>query len=167
MSEAPAQTLTTKETMRAITPRRSAWRLALAILTATSLAVVVASVALYTALFPPHFRGWGEVVSDRRAVAGWVVNARDDAVRVEVRLYVDGRFAGASVADLPRADVVRAGRATDERCGYDFKLPSLPPGEHEARVYAAHATPVGAYRTLVLTGTPLRFRVDEAGNVLK
>jgi hypothetical protein len=133
----------------------------------TTLAALAASVALYTYLFPPHFRGWGEVVIERRSIGGWVVNARDAGERVEVRLYVDGRFAGSSVAELPRPDVVRAGRAADERCGYDFKLPPLPAGEHEARVYAAHAARGGAYRTLLLSGTPLRFRVDEAGNVSK
>lgn len=137
----------------------------LAVLTTITLAALAVSVALYTFLFPPKFRGWGEVVAERRSIGGWVVNARDAGERVEVRLYVDGRFAGSALADLPRPDVVSAGRSADERCGYDFKLPALTPGEHEARVYAAHAARGGAYRTLLLTGTPLRFRVDDAGNI--
>jgi hypothetical protein len=145
--------------------RRRKWQSALAALTAVTLAAGAASVVLYTWLFPPHFRGWGEVVTERRTVAGWVVNARDARARVEVQLYIDGRFAAAGVAELPRPDVVGAGWARDERCGYAFQIPPLAPGEHEARIYAAHAAAGGAYRTLLLTGTPLRFHVDEAGSV--
>lgn len=166
MSELRARTVTGETATRATT-RRGAWHVALAALTATALVAGAASVVVYTLLFPPHFRGWGEVVTERRAIAGWVVNARDAAERVEVRLYLDGRFAGSTVAESPRPDVVRAGRAKDERCGYEFKIPRLEPGEHEARVYAAHATRGGSYRTLLLTGTPLRFRVDEAGNITR
>lgn len=166
MSESRVQPAA-EETKARVTARRGAWQLALAVLTATALVAGAASVVAYTLLFPPHFRGWGEVVVERRAVAGWVVNARAPRERVEVRLYVDGRFAGSTVADLPRPDVLRAGRAADERCGYDFKIPPLPAGEHEARVYAAHAARGGAYRTMLLTGTPLRFRVDDAGNITR
>lgn len=141
-------------------------QLLLAALTALMLVVGAVAVVLYTALYPPHFRGWGEVVADRRTVAGWVVNARDMRARVEVQLYVDGQFAGAGLADRPRPDVVRAGRADEERCGYDFKIPPLAPGEHEARVYALHAVAGRSPRTLLLTGTPLRFRVEEGGRVV-
>jgi len=116
--------------------------------------------------FPPRFRGFGEVTAAGR-VAGWVVDARAAPSRpVEVRLYIDGAFAAAASADLPRPDVLAAGRARDERCGYSFALPALAAGEHEARVYAAHTVGGGAYRTLQQTGAALRFRVGEDGRVV-
>jgi hypothetical protein len=63
---------------------------------------------------------------------------------------------------------LEAGRARDERCGYSFALPALAAGPHEARVYVAHAvaTMAGTYRTLQLTGSPLRFEVEEGGRVV-
>ncbi len=136
----------------------------LAALVAVTLAVGAAAVVARTVLFPPVFRGFGEVTEDGR-VAGWAVAENDSGARVAVQLYVDGRFAGAQVAELPRPDVVAAGRASDERCGYSFALPKLAAGEHEARVYAEHRVAGGAYRTLQTTGTPLRFTVGESGDV--
>ena len=121
------------------------------------------AVGARSVFFPPRFRGFGEVTAGGR-VAGWVVDARAAASRpVEVRLYIDGAFAAAASADLPRPDVLAAGRARDERCGYSFALPALAAGEHEARVYAAHAVGGGAFRMLQQTGAPLRFRVGEDG----
>ena len=118
----------------------------------------------YTA-FPPHFRGFGEVTR-RGEVAGWAVDAARPAERVEVQLYVDGRFAAHGVASLPRPDVLDAGRAADENCGYSFALPALPAGEHEARVYALHSVGfgVGPY-TLKQLGNPLHFRTGADGRV--
>lgn len=124
-----------------------------------ALAVVARSV-----FFPTRLRGWGEVTREGR-VAGWAVDRSEPSRRVEVQLYVDGRFAEAGVAEWPRQDVVAAGEARDERCGYSFGLPPLAEGAHEARVFAAHAVEGGAYRTLQMTGAPLRFTVDAAGKV--
>jgi hypothetical protein len=116
------------------------------------------------ARFPPHFRGFGEVTR-RGEVAGWAVNAARPAERVEVQLYVDGRFAARDVAVLPRPDVLAAGRAPDANCGYRLALPQLAAGEHEARVYAVQADASGELRTLRQLGNPLRFQTDGAGRV--
>ncbi len=112
--------------------------------------------------FPPHFRGFGEVTR-RGEVAGWAVDASRPGERVEVALYVDGRFVAHGVASLPRPDVVAAGRATDPACGYRFPLPPLAEGPHEARVYALHAPGPAHLRTLKQLGDPLRFDAGADG----
>ncbi|HEX8150433.1 MAG TPA: hypothetical protein VF591_24835 [Pyrinomonadaceae bacterium] len=114
--------------------------------------------------FPPHFRGFGEVTR-RGEVAGWAVDLSRPGARVEVELYVDGRFVAHGVAALPRPDVVAAGRATDPDCGYRFPLPVLAEGPHEARVYALHAPGPADLRTLKQLGDPLRFDTGADGRV--
>ena len=114
--------------------------------------------------FPPHFRGFGEVTR-RGEVAGWAVDAARPGVRIEVELYIDGRFVAHSIATLPRPDVLAAGRATDADCGYRFPLPALAEGPHEARVYALHAPGPADLRTLKQRGDPLRFDTDADGRV--
>src|SRR5688500_10174580 len=109
------------------------------------------------AAFSPHLRGFGEVTR-RGEVAGWAVDASDPSARVEVQLYVDGRFVAHAAASLPRPDVVAAGRAVDQNCGYSFQLPALPAGPHEARVYALRASDSrDAPHTLKQLGHALRF----------
>lgn len=114
--------------------------------------------------FPPHFRGFGEVTR-KGEVAGWAVDASRPGARVEVELYVDGRFVAHGVATLPRPDVVTAGRASDPDCGYRFPLPTLAAGTHEARVYALHAPDLATLRTLKQLGDPLRFDTAADGRV--
>ena len=114
--------------------------------------------------FPPHFRGFGEVTR-KGEVAGWAVDPRNPGARVEVELYVDGRFVAHGVASLPRPDVLAAGRATDPDCGYRFPLPALDAGPHEARVYALHAPGPADRRTLKQLGDPLRFDTGADGRV--
>lgn len=114
--------------------------------------------------FPPHFRGFGEVTR-RGEVAGWAVDASRPGGRVEVELYVDGRFVAHGVATLPRPDVVAAGRASDPDCGYRLPLPALAAGTHEARVYALHAPGPARLRTLKQLGDPLRFDTGADGRV--
>ena len=137
------------------------YQLAIAALVATTLVVAALAVVARTVFFPPRYRGWSEVTGEGR-VAGWAVDEYEPARRVEVQLYVDGSFVAAGVAQLPRPDVLEAGGARDEFCGYSFPLPALAAGRHEARVYAAH-TVGGSYRTLILTGKPLRFTIEESG----
>lgn len=116
--------------------------------------------------FPPHFRGFGEVTR-RGEVAGWAVDVTRPGARVEVELYVDGRFVAHGVASLPRPDVLAAGRAEDPDCGYRFPLPPLAAGAHEARVYALHAPGAAAdRRTLKQLGDPLSFTTDAGGRVI-
>jgi hypothetical protein len=127
--------------------------------------VLVASiaVAVYLNAFPPTFHGWGEAVVQERSISGWVVNNADPWQRVEVQLFVDGKFAGAQMAQLSRPDVPAAGWAKDEWHGYRFSLNDLPAGVHEARVYAVHASANGGRYTLQLLGEPIGFKVNEAG----
>ncbi|HEX8773791.1 MAG TPA: hypothetical protein VF735_09285 [Pyrinomonadaceae bacterium] len=128
-------------------------------------AVLVAALALlfYFTAFPPYYRGWGEAT--QQGIQGWAVNNASPWDRVEVQLYIDGRFVTGQTANLSRPDVSSAGYARDEWHGYAFGLPPLERGEHEASVYALHASGEGTRYTLQLLGKPIRFRV-EAGTVV-
>ena len=113
--------------------------------------------------FHPFFRGALDV-ADAQRVEGWAVDSADPSARVQVHLYIDGRFAEARAADEERADVLQAGRARDARHGFRFKTPPLAPGrEYEARVYAVHEARDRKSRTLQLLGKPLRFSIKPAG----
>ena len=122
------------------------------------------AVAVYLSAFPPTFHGWGEAVAEARTIAGWVVSDADPWRRVEVQLFVDGKFVGTQVAHVSRPDVVAAGWSRDEWHGYRFVVPDLSPGPHEARVYALHASGEGARYTLQLLGDPIRFEVNADGS---
>ena len=117
------------------------------------------AVGFYLTAFTPYFRGWLDA-ADAKRVEGWAVNLAEPQSRVEVQLYIDGKFAGDRAADSPRLDVKASGRAVDELHGFIFDTPPLPAGEHEARVYAVHASGGEQRRTLQLIGKPLRFSVD-------
>lgn len=123
-----------------------------------ALFVGVLATGFYLTAFTPFFRGSLDA-ADARQIAGWVVNHREPQSRVEVQLYIDGRFAGNGTADRSRPDVKAAGRAEDEGHGFVFDTPPLPVGEHEARVYAVHASGRGQRRTLQLIDKPLLFSV--------
>ena len=119
------------------------------------------AVAFYLSAFPPTFHGWGEALP--RAIAGWAVNCAEPWERVEVQLFIDGKFVATSTAIQSRPDVVIAGWARDEWHGYKFAAPLLSPGTHEARVYALHASGGGVRQSLQLLGDPIRFSVDQNG----
>jgi hypothetical protein len=116
-------------------------------------------VGFYLTAFAPNFRGTLDL-ADAKHVAGWVVNLSDPQGHVEVQLYIDGQFVGDGLADFARPDVLASGRATDELHGFNFDTPKLPVGEHEARVYAVHASGRGQRRTLQLIGKPLLFSIN-------
>ena len=122
------------------------------------LLVAALAVAFYHAAFNPSFRGALDLATPL-SVEGWVVDASRPASRVEVQLYLDGRFAASGYAEQPRPDVRDAGWAPDELHGFRFPVNVTEAGEHEARVYAVHVSGGGARRTLQLVGRPLRFRV--------
>jgi len=124
---------------------------------ATLVAVLV--LTFYFTAFPPYYRGWGEVTAEQR-IAGWAVNVAAPWDRLEVYLYIDGRFVASGTANLSRPDVSGAGFARDEWHGYVFDLPPLEKGEHEAHVYAIHKRAGGAHQTLQLLGKPIRFIVE-------
>ena len=141
------------------------WHLVFAALVCVTAAAGAYAVWVEYSSFPPHFRGFGEVTRNGE-VAGWAVDQRNPGARVEVELYVDGRFVAHSSAALPRPDVVAAGRATNPDCGYRFPLPVLAEGPHEARIYALHAPGPAERRTLKQLGDPLRFDIDSDGRIL-
>ena len=113
------------------------------------------AVVTYVKLFPPTFHGWGEAVPATQSISGWAVDNADPWRRVEVQLFIDGKFVGTGVAQLSRPDVMAAGWAKDEWHGYEFVLTGLSDGMHEARVYALHRN--GDRYTLQLLGNPITF----------
>ena len=120
------------------------------------------AVVVYTKLFPPTFHGWGEAVVDARSISGWVVDDADPWRRVEVQLFIDGKFVGTTVAQASRPDVVDAGWSKDEWHGYNFVVSGLSEGVHEARVYALHRS--GDRYTLQLLGDAIWFEVMRDGS---
>ena len=128
-----------------------------------TLLVGALAVVTFIMVFPPHFHGWGEVTD--QAIAGWAVNYEEPYQRVPVQLFINGEFVGAAVADLSRPDVSAAGWARDPWHGYMFRLPSLPAGRHEARIYAAHDSGDGKRKSLQLLGNPLTFTIDDEPRV--
>jgi hypothetical protein len=119
------------------------------------------AVVAYLNAFPPTFHGWGEAVVERRSIAGWAVNNAKPSQPVEVQVFIDGQLKGAQLANFSRPDVMEAGWARDAGHGYEFLLTSLAPGNHEARVYAVHASGGGKRYTLQLLGDPIRFVVNQ------
>lgn len=119
--------------------------------------LLVGTIALvvYLNAFPPTLKGWGEAVEETRSIAGWAVNYAEPYQRVEVQLFIDGKFHQSQVAQLSRPDIVTAGWANDEWHGYNFAISGLAPGNHEARVYALHRS--GDRFTLQLLGDPIHF----------
>lgn len=113
------------------------------------------AVVVYVKVFPPTFHGWGEAVIETQTISGWAVDNADPSRRVEVQLFVDGKFVGTTVAQSSRPDVVAAGWAKDEWHGYNFVLTDFGEGVHEARVYALHRN--GNRYTLQLLGDPIPF----------
>ncbi len=126
-----------------------------------ALLITALSVGFYFVTTNPYLRGVVDY-ADRHAVAGWAVDEAQPAAHVEVQLYIDGIFVADQSAAEFRPDILEAKRAADDRHGFVFKLPPIPPGDHEARVYAAHVSGAGASRTLQLMGKPLRFRVTDS-----
>jgi len=120
------------------------------------------AVVVYVRLFPPTFHGWGEAVAETRSISGWAVDNADPWRRVEVQLFVDGKFAGTTEAQSSRPDVVAAGWAKDEWHGYNFVVSGLSEGVHEARVYALHR--IGDRYTLQMLGDAILFEVMKDGN---
>jgi len=128
---------------------------------AETILVAALAVAFYFTTFPPYFHGWSEVAP--HTISGWVVNQHEPGNRVQVQLFIDGKFAATGTADLSRPDVVAAGWADDEWHGYNFAAPALASGDHEARVYALHASGSGVRQTLQLVGDPVTLQVDQTG----
>lgn len=126
-----------------------------------TLLVGALAVFTYITILPPYFHGWGEITDT--GVAGWAVNNAEPWARVEVQLFIDGRFISQSVANKSRPDVLAAGWSRDEWHGYVIPVSALAQGAHEARVYALHDSGDGARKTLQLLGSPIPFSIDSNG----
>lgn len=122
--------------------------------------LLVGSLALFAFInvVPPYFHGWGEVTAN--GISGWAVNNAEPWQRVEIQLYIDGKFVAHAVAAESRPDVLAAGWSKDEWHGYSFSVDQLPVGYHEARVYALHQSKDGIRKSLQLLGNSIPFFVD-------
>src|SRR5215213_1333515 len=108
------------------------------------------ALVVYTRAFPPTLHGWGEAVVEAKMISGWVVNNAQPEERVEVQLYIDGRFRNYTGAFDPRPDIVAAGWSRDPWHGFNFWVSKLPPGAHEARVFFFFQAEDGIRDTLQL-----------------
>ena len=126
---------------------------------AEALLVTAVAVGFYFSTTNRHLRGVLDR-ADNQTVTGWVVDEAQPATRVEVQLFIDEKFTAGAVAGGFRPDVHEARRANDDWHGFVFQTPSLPAGEHEARVYALYSGGAGTRRTLQLVGKPFRFRIE-------
>ncbi len=132
--------------------------------------LVVGALAVYTfmSVLPPFFHGWGEVTE--KGISGWVVNNASPRERVEVQLFVDGRFVGQGTADKNRPDVSAAGWAQDGLHGFEFLISPLVIDQsktHEARVYVLHDDGRGIRKSLQLLGDPIPFNVGQDGKLTR
>lgn len=158
VEDSRADDTSASEALRARVRRARLTRLLLAKLTIDLLFVAALAVYTQAVAFHPFFSGSLDY-ADSKSVRGWVVDRSEPASAVEVQLYVDGNFAAAAFADAPRPDVSAKGYADDEHHGFVFNLSNMKAGEHEARVYAVHASRNGTRRTLQQIGGALRFTV--------
>lgn len=109
-------------------------------------------------LAEPFFRGWVDE-ANTKYIKGWIVDSATPAATPEVQLYIDKRFIESRAANQPRADIVAARLAEDEKHGFFFTTPPLEEGEHEARVYVVHESAGQRGRILRLIEKPIRFVV--------
>ncbi|MFL6210697.1 MAG: hypothetical protein ACJ74W_17730 [Pyrinomonadaceae bacterium] len=123
-----------------------------------TLFLAVLAVVFIHQILHPSFRGSVDAASESY-VSGWVVDDAAPGTRVEVQLFVDGHFTGWGLADQARPDIQTAGRAPDEWHGFSVRLPMLPQGTHEARVYAVHKVFGGQLFTLQQVDKALSFSV--------
>ena len=122
--------------------------------------VGIFTVGFFYNAFNPHLRGWLDDAG-QKGITGWVFDERSPQRRVEVQLYIDGRFTESQQADFPRPDLVAAGFTSDERHGFFFFTPPLEPGRHVASVYSVHSSGGGKRRALQRLGNPVNFTVEE------
>lgn len=129
-----------------------------------TLLVAVIAVGFYLIAFPPTFHGWGEAVYASRSISGWAVNDAVPWERVEVQLFIDGKFVASQTANQLRPDVQAAGWTRDEWHGYSFQLSAISSGLHTARIYAVHPSGNGSRYTLQLIGDPIMFVASSDGS---
>ena len=126
---------------------------------AEALLITAVAVGFYFVTTNPNLRGVLDN-ADQAWVTGWAVDEANPSTRVELQLFVDDAFAGHATANQYRPDIHNARRADDDWHGFAFPTPQLPPGEHQARVYAVHSNGEGERRTLQLIGKPYKFNIQ-------
>src|SRR5882672_723808 len=97
---------------------------------AETILVATLGIVFYLSAFPPYFHGWGE--ASPSGIAGWAVDRSTPERRVEVQLFIDGKFFATCTANQWRPDLVSAGWARDEQHGYSFAPPFGSSGPHLA-----------------------------------
>lgn len=143
--------------------QRSATKLLQAVIVKAGLELTLICVAVSLAAFShinPPLRGAIDV-ADATRVAGWAYDPREPAARLDVQLFIDGRFVAAGRADERRDDLVNRGATADAMHGFTFKLAplSLVAGHHTLQVFVLHAGSANNKILLSLTRTPLTFEV--------
>ncbi len=128
-----------------------------------TLLVGVLAVFTFVTVLPPTFHGWSEL--SEIGISGWAVNNASPWERVEVQLFIDGKFVADGIADQSRPDVAAAGWAKDRWHGYAFVVTSLPAGDHTAQIYALHDSGDGNRKSLQLLGDTLQFTVAKNGKL--
>lgn len=128
--------------------------------------LLVGGLALFAfmTVVPPYFHGWGQ--ETETGIAGWAVNNAALWERVEVQIFIDGKFQGQVTANESRPDVLAAGWSKDQWHGYSFSLSSLSPSYHVAHVYAVHDSGNGAQKSLQLLGDPIEIFVSPDGKLI-
>jgi hypothetical protein len=130
-----------------------------------TLVVGALAVFAFISVFPPYFHGWAELTDT--GISGWAINNASPWERVEVQLFIDGKFLASAVANESRPDVRSAGWAKDEWHGYNFRLAAPGSGAHEARIYALHDSGNGRRKSLQLLGEPIAFLVLQDGKLVR
>ena len=105
--------------------------------------------------FPSFVEGGLDTV-DVRGVSGWAIDRARPGEKVEVQLYLDGRFVASAVADRPLTGVFALGGAGVDGHGFVFKFDPPRAGGEEASVYVVRASDGGARRTQGLVAGPVR-----------
>ena len=156
--EGPGLRVPFPERAAALAPRtrRRLTTLVIAKLALDLIFVAALAVYMHAVAFHPLFTGSLDR-ADSESVRGWVVDRAEPERAVEVQLYVDGKFYADDFADEPRPDVSAKGYSQDEHHGFVFKLDPPLAGEHEARVYAVHASRGDSRRTLQQIGSAFAF----------
>jgi hypothetical protein len=115
----------------------------------------VCGVAAYThaVTFGHGFEG-GLERADANGAGGWVVDLERPGAPVELQLFLDGRFAAATIAGEPLTGGAAGGRFAQGRRAFVFQFGQPRYGGYEARVYAVREGRNGARRTLQQIGEP-------------
>jgi hypothetical protein len=141
---------------RAVRARGALVKLIAAKLTLDLLFVCGLAIYTHAVTFKRGFDGDIEHADGLR-VSGWVVDLERPGAAVELQLFLNGRFAAATVASEPMSDNVAGSTAEQDQRAFIFQFERPRYGEFEARVYAVRERRGGTRRTLQQIGDPRGF----------